>query len=287
MAYRTQRHWGWSVAVAWSLSGAGAGSYLFAVAPFLIGGADIFLPGVVASALLVPGSVAVILAGESSIRVATMALANQNSPVARGAAGLACSTFLAVLTGLLGYVGMGSVLRLIAWPGAVAALFTMVYPGLVLASIRAVPFWSGATPAFLFLSAGLLSGGAVITVIAGPDGLGLRAAMVWLLVVCGIILVAHVAMSSQGLRAGRASARELLRGRLLLHFWIGAVLVGIAIPLVLYAAAVVMPNDVPLRAGSILILAGGLWMRYCILAGGVKISLLPENATIPSYWFNH
>ncbi len=108
----------------------------------------------------------------------------------------------------------------------------------------------------------------------------------WLLVIYGAILAAHVAMGSQGLGAARASARQLVSGRLSSVFWVGVVLVGVVLPLIAYAVDTAATPGPAIQVASVLVLAGGLLFRYCILASAVKTPVLPEDAIFATYWLS-
>lgn len=272
------------------LSGAAAGAYLISVGSFLAAGQEVYLAGVEASLALVLAALGGILADLTSVRLAPRAFANQRSPMARGASGLGAFTFLIIATLLLVYTDASpGVLAVAVWLGVIASLFTIVYPGMVLGSMRSIPFWSGAMPVLLLLTAAPLSGAAIITMISGAVdiGISLRQLVLWLLVGYGIILFAHVAMGVQGTPAERAAARQLIAGNLSYVFWVGMALVGVVIPLLLFAGDAWASDPLVARIGAVLVLAGGLLMRFGILASGIKAPLLPEEAVIPTYWLEH
>lgn len=290
MVYRAQRQWGWLVATEMFLSGAAAGAYLISVAPFLAAGQEVYLTGIEASLALVLAALGGILADLTSVRLAPRAFAYQRSPVARGAIGLGAFTCLAIATLVSIYVDASpGVLAVAVWLGVIASIFTMVYPGMVLGSMRSIPFWSGAMPVLLLLSAAPLSGAAIVTIIGGnlDIEINLRQLSLWLLVAYGVMLFAHVAMGSQGTPAERAAARQLIAGNLSYVFWVGMTLVGVVLPLFLFAGNAWSSDPLVARFGAVLILAGGLLMRYGILASGVKAPLIPEEAVIPTYWLEH
>lgn len=287
MVYRAQRQWGWLVATEMLLSGAAAGAYLISVAPFLAADQDIYLTGVEASLALVLAALGGILADLTAVRLAPRAFANQRSPVARGGIGLGVFTCLAIATLVSIYVDASpAVLAVAVWLGVIASLFTIVYPGMVLGSMRSIPFWSGAMPVLLLLTAAPLSGAAIVTIIGGAVdiGINLRQLSLWLLVAYGVMLFTHVAMGVQGTPAERTAARQLIAGNLSYVFWVGMALVGVVIPLLLFAGDAWTSDPLVARIGAVLVLAGGLLMRYGILASGIKAPLLPEEAVIPTYW---
>lgn len=141
-------------------------------------------------------------------------------------------------------------------------------------------------PILLFLAAGPLSGAAIVDLMGGPGdaGLDLRPATVWLLVAYAVVLLAQVAMGSQGLPATRLSVHYLTMGRLAAIFWVGVTVAGIVVPLGLYLAGAWTSDAVLVRAGALLILVGGLLMRYSLLASGFKTSVFREDALLPTYW---
>jgi formate-dependent nitrite reductase membrane component NrfD len=270
-------------------SGAAAGTYLFSVVPYLLTGREIYQTGVLASVILVLAAATLLLADLSSIWLVLRTFSNLRSPQARGAIGLGLFIIFSVVTAALSYSGLlTGALPAIAWLGAVTALATLLYPGTVMGSMKAIPFWSGATPALLMLSAAPLSGAAVVTVIGGWNNVGLnpRPVTLWLLVAYGAVLLAHIAMGSQGLKAARAAVQELTRGRLSLTFWLGVVLIGVVIPFALYIIELWVPSGLMLQIGALLILVGLLLTRYCLLACGIKIPLLRDDAITATYWLS-
>lgn len=290
MTFRQQKLWGWPSATEMFSSGAAAGAYLVSVMPFLLEGREVYFAGVLASIDLLLVSFVLLMVDMPSIWLVPRSIANLRAPQARGAIGLMVFGVLSVVTAGIAYSGVAyGLLPVIVWVGALAALVTMAYPGLVMGSMRSIPFWHGATPILLILATSVLSGCAVVSLIGGASAVGfnMTAAIFSLLVVYGVILFAHVAMANQGLAAARASVRQLSRGSLSGLFWVGVVLVGIAVPLVLVIIDINVLPGLAIQIGSFFILAGGVIFRYCMLASAIKAPNIREDAITATYWMRH
>lgn len=80
------------------------------------------------------------------------------------------------------------------------------------------------------------------------------------------VLVAFLAVQSGYTQTARASCEALLAGSLALTFWVGVCAVGLAVPLALHAVGRLLPGRAAMMASSLGVLAGGLLLRYCIVA---------------------
>jgi formate-dependent nitrite reductase membrane component NrfD len=267
--------------------GAAGGTYIISAISYLLFGGRIFLAGVVASVVLALISILVLLADITSIWRTPRVFLNFKSPLALGATGLSLFMISSVLTIGIMHTGLAaSALYVIVWIGTAASLLTLIYPGILMGMMRAIPLWSGSGPSLLVLSSGLLVGAAVITVVGGLGNVNFNLSLVvlCLLVVYGIILLMYIIMGTQGPKAAQMSVQQLTHHGLSSIFWIGVVVIGFVIPLLLY---ILSPSEQILKIGSLLILIGGLLMRYSLLASGIKISMLRDDAIIATYWLDH
>ena len=205
------------------------------------------------------------------------------SPMSVGAWGLLAFSFFAFLCALdvfLADRGGRSIpgLRLVAGVlGSVFGFLLTAYPGVLLGATARPLFvnaqWLGA----LFLAVGAATGGAAIALVLTPSrGPGARDALARVMRVTSIALVVELialvlfAVSVQSAGSVRISAAlgELLTGRYSVSFWLGAVVVGIAAPLVLQRAAARSGAPGITALASMLVLIGGFMVKYVLIAAG-------------------
>jgi len=185
------------------------------------------------------------------------------------------------------------------WLGALNCLFalgTMSYTGLLLGVLNAVPFWN--TPALpaLFVTSALATGaGAILLGLAvkrwvkpakgqeeeANTGLSLAAlSKIVIVVVVAELIVILFYMIIMGYTQGVAqiSVDYLLSGDYSLAFWLGIIVVGLLVPLVVEvfsrtkgkSLGVARVSDLGAVTG-ICLLAGGIILRFAILSAGVPV----------------
>jgi len=157
----------------------------------------------------------------------------------------------------------------------------LVYPGFLLGVIRSIPFWNTSALPLLFFLSGLDTGIALLVVIGlffpasfGVDGFHLLGTgdivLIFLLL---IVLGAYIEIARQSGDAAAASVR-LLRTPVFIG---GVVITGVILPLALLLYSFFVTHVITLRilAGiaSVLLLAGGLFLRYSVVRSGVHIAV--------------
>jgi formate-dependent nitrite reductase membrane component NrfD len=160
-------------------------------------------------------------------------------------------------------------LRPLALLSAASGVALGIYTGVLLGALGARPLWSSAILGPLFLVSGLSTGAAFMLLYrlnADERRLAGRADM--LLIVAELALIG---LWLAGLTTGGAAAREaaglVLGGRFTAAFWTMVVAVGLLAPL----AAEWLEHRhglVPGRAAAVLVLIGGLALRWIIVAAG-------------------
>ena len=291
-----QAVWGWKVAAYLFLAGVGAGAYAAgAVADFLgTGWETASRTGITLGPLLVLVSTVFLIADLGVPGGFLRAGARPRSSwISRGV--LILTPF--VIIGLIN-------IFLLFWPwhllqgahtarlalegvGIALALLTMVYTGLLLGAVRPILFWNNAMLPVLFLLSALSTGLMVImlalSVSPAASGFSLHAQLYGLARADALILgfeavvVFFYLQGCYASPASRPSAELLLTGSLAPIFWAGLVASGIAFPLV-YELVALSPASKEVEtalamAASIFGLAGGLLLRYLIVAGGMRIPL--------------
>ena len=163
--------------------------------------------------------------------------------------------------------------------GILLALFVAGYPGQLLAA-TAQPFWTSARPlGALFLAVGASTGIAAIALILslrGPEVSAslakVRRAYTIAVVIQAVALAAVFMAVASGPAWSAARAGMLTSGSYSLVFWIGAVLIGLLVPLLLEVRDGFFQGYRRGRGmvglASLLILVGGFLTKYVIFAVG-------------------
>ena len=156
------------------------------------------------------------------------------------------------------------------------ALIAMLYPGLVLSSYASIPSWNSPMVPLLFFLSSWITGLAAewLVLLALGAARELAPAMALGLVLFPITLLClliHLSSMARGGAALREGYRLLVRGLLSGWFVGGAVGMGLLLPLVLVAVALINPEWLEFSAllSSLFVLAGGFLLRYSILKAGV------------------
>ena len=136
----------------------------------------------------------------------------------------------------------------------------------------------------LFVLYGLLGGfallmGLTILGVAAVDLLVLEEASRFFMIAGILLLVIYLWSATYMNETAKASVRKLTTGSLAPIFWIGLILAGILIPLVV---SILGYADVHLASGTLLFaiiceIIGGLSLRYCLLKGGAYAPLIITN----------
>lgn len=174
--------------------------------------------------------------------------------------------------------------RLLVGLGALLALGTAAYTGVLLRSLKFVPVWHSYLLPLLFVTSALSTGSmGLILASLGVASLGGAASSAGEVahslapVEQGFILLEGVALASYLLSVGRGAAgggesvRMLVRGRLRFLFWGGVVGMGLVFPVVLELLYRRLPElPVLLWAAGLLLLGGGFLLRMGLLTAAAK-----------------
>ncbi len=193
-----------------------------------------------------------------------------------------------VLQGLIGYGKVtGGGIDAANWVFMVLAgvfcVATAVYCGFAMSYCKSVPFWNTGLLPFVFLIMGIADGMALIMGVGMVTGQELiataeQATRILLIANAFLIITYLVNANYQSTTAG-LSVRELVRGRLAWVFWLGIVLLGIAVPLVIS----VVTYFANIEAGTGLLVfaicchtVGAFSLKYGVLKVGIYRPLLPK-----------
>jgi formate-dependent nitrite reductase membrane component NrfD len=151
-----------------------------------------------------------------------------------------------------------------------------------LKSVKGVPFWNSALLPLLFILCGVLGGFGLAVVIAlNGGGIVLSQAETgsrWLLAANILLIVIYLWRASVRAEVGKQSVLEQIHGHSAPVFWLGVVLLGIVIPLVvtIIGLAAGEVNSIVLIVGVVCEICGGLALRYCVLKAGAYKPLVAK-----------
>ncbi len=205
------------------------------------------------------------------------------SPMNMGAwalAGLGVFAFLAALSVFLEDTSRGRDLSAfrttVGVIGGFFAFFLAAYPGVLLGATARPLFQNGKFLGALFLAVGATTGAAAIALILsfmGQEGSGSLSRLRRITVPALLLQAATLALFvlTVGMSGGEGAAQSLallLSGPYSLTFWVGAVVVGLVVPLVLEASGRQQVKPGLVAISAILILVGGFLVKYVIIAAG-------------------
>lgn len=174
-----------------------------------------------------------------------------------------------------------SALRTIGGAGIVLGIMLGLYTGILLGAFGARPLWNSPLLGLLFLLSGLSSAAALVHMIARDAAereLLAKADIAFLtaeLVVIGLFVIGLVTST----RAHIEAARLILSGTYAPSFWVFVVGAGILLPLAVQALAV-RRRVAHTPVAPILVLAGGLILRFVIVSAG-QASHWVKSAGLP------
>ena len=294
----------WGPLVAWYLflAGTGAGAYMIGVIADHMGGRykPVAKIGICLGApMVVVGAILLLLDLGHPARFLLAFLNPQSSMISIGI--IIISVFI-----LLGFIHMAMLIfnkknwwgHL--WLGRINFLFalgTTIYTGLLLGLLKAVPFWNTLTLPILFFISALSTGVGAIMVGLGfwrwiqPSLLDIKRKRVMrssrllnridipIILIEVFVLFFYVLFMVSSSGVAVVSANYLLSGDYALAFWMGVVVIGLLVPILLEIW--VLGGNKSLNQAQILdlgvisglcLLFGGVVLRYAILAAGANVS---------------
>ncbi len=278
--YRPQREWvqgrGLFLISAHFLSGVGAGAWIFAVLfgsrpGLLIGLAIVLLGGL--------GHLAFLGRPTRFWRILTRV---QTSWISRGLVGVTlfsvCAlAYLVLITLAVQAVALQQLFLVLAMVGAI---WICVYKGFVWAMAKGIPFWNSALLPAVFILYALRGGVAALFVsllFVSPtaDVEALELIKLWIAVSSGALVFLYVTIMPSTSITARRSVSELLGGRASLSFYLGAVFLGLLVPIVIGALSYLGTLAMPLLAlVGLSSLIGDFYTIYCVAKAGIYRPLL-------------
>lgn len=192
------------------------------------------------------------------------------------------------------FIGLTTItLILKQWaPGATGAITTFkilagifafaqsIYTGFAVSYVNAIKLWNSAILPILFVVCGFSGGLAIMLAIAiGGDAATLTAIeniTRVTLISFAILLAVYLWNTTYNSAVARDAVKRVVGGEIAVFFWIGVVLFGVIIPIVISIATYYMtdaPQALLLTAVATEII-GGLSLRYVILKGGMYQPLI-------------
>ncbi|UCC66362.1 MAG: polysulfide reductase NrfD [Deltaproteobacteria bacterium] len=279
---RPQKEWGWLIILALFFTGSGAGSFFFAL---ILGSVTRMLMGVI---LVLVGALFLLADLSRPLSGWRVILRPQSSWITRGALGIISFFVLSVLYMLAVSLQHGRSVSLSGAPwttgptwlmvlgvlsGAVA-LFVAAYPGFLLGSMRAIPFWNTALLPVLFMISGLLCGlGEIYLMPLQWEGqtwglVLLNSLSVGLLILGFFLLLSLILTVHSG--TTKESVRLLTSGSLRSQFVAGVIGIGVIVPLIILVLIFGGATGTSLLPiAGILLTLGMLLFRYSILKAGI------------------
>lgn len=288
MSLLQSSHWPFLIDIYFFLGGLAGGAFVIATVATLVNNRqyrDVVRAGYYLSlAALIPCPLLLIVDLGVPARFMNMMTAfNPQSPMSMGSWALGafgvCVALAALFTLLedLGKARDLSNLRLIVGViGGVFAFFVAAYPGVLLGA-TARPLWTnGHALGALFLAVGASTAAAAIALILtvagrarGEGATAIRRMTVLALLIQGLSLVVFiVAVQAAGSPASDRALALLMSGPFKLTFWVGAIIVGTVVPLLLGVADLKRPSFALSTATALLVLVGGFLVKYVIMAAG-------------------
>jgi formate-dependent nitrite reductase membrane component NrfD len=163
--------------------------------------------------------------------------------------------------------------------GVALAAVTMVYAGILLAIMPAVPVWHTWLIPVLFVVSSLACGLAVFLFLeAFLPGNRMSSFATWQVHVAFSLLEAAVIIAFVLDRIGVTTATHdsimsLLVGEYAPAFWIGGVAVGLVAPVIIHILYQRMPTEALVITASLGVLIGAFFLRYCIVGIALHVPL--------------
>jgi formate-dependent nitrite reductase membrane component NrfD len=288
MALLQSPHWPVLIDVYFFLGGLAGGAFVIATVANLLDSRrfrDVARVGYyLALAALVPCPIILIVDLGVPARFLNMLLSfNPLSPMSMGAwalLGFSVCAFLAALMTLLEDTGRAANLSgakvVVGVVGGFFGFFLAAYPGVLLGA-TARPLWiEGHALGALFLAVGASTGAAAIALVlmvVGRRGVeGVRSVRTMLVLALLIQLLAIIVFVASVQMSGSAAATRALAlltsGPFSLTFWLGAILVGSVLPLVIGLVDLKRRSLGLTAVASVLVLVGGFLVKYVIMAAG-------------------
>ena len=287
--FRPQREWGEGrglfLVIGHFLVGVAAGAWLFGLI-------FNYTPGLIAGFILAGGGGIAHLAflGRPE-RVLNMMYRVRTAWISRGFVGLALFLVGAALylpplmltdwpwaaDSVPGYLGWGM--------AACGMVVLIVYMGFVYEASKGIPFWNSPLHPVLYMAYALRGGiAAQLVTMALFDAPGAGAThlvTIWIAITAVVIVLFILEIQGAltgGNPAARQSVRDMLAGRMAVYFYVGTLLIGLVVPLVLLSGHIAPLSVGVLAAIGLFSALGDFFMKYTTIRAGIYLPLRPRQA---------
>lgn len=286
---KTERTWGWPIALDLFLGGLGGGIVIVStVADLFFDGGHIFAPGnLAATVLLALGSSLLIFELGRPLQFWRV-FSREKAIMTVGAWMLSLLIVLSFVYGtfqfsIFPWYGLGGLRLALAWLCLLLGTGVVIYTGILPGTMKARPFWNGPALPVLFLISGLSTGVAaqfllVHTLLSRneatiAEGFLSTVNIILLILELVVLLIYVFIMRTSTTQPAARAAASWLNGSKKLAFWGGLVGIGLIVPLILYALGI----NIAWLLASIGVLIGGIILRFLIVYSGER-TLLPGEA---------
>jgi formate-dependent nitrite reductase membrane component NrfD len=282
-----QTYWGWLVVLYIFLAGLGGGTFLFSfIMLFMDKFNDPARIGVFIGPILVSiGALMLVFDLGSPLRAFRLFTTRSTwmtSWLVRGAYILSIFIVLGLAYALIPWTQASGLGRGLGMAAAIFSLFVLIEPPLLLAVNNSIPLWNTSALPALFFFSGLNMGLAVFVLLSSvfPSTIGIDG-FHWLaniniavLVVLLVVLASYLEIVRQTGQTAATSIRLLLSP---LFIW-GVIVAGMLIPLAIFILSSTVSDVVIIcvmdTVASILILIGGLLLRFGVVKSGLRIPVI-------------
>ncbi|MCK4343495.1 MAG: polysulfide reductase NrfD [Phycisphaerae bacterium] len=282
---KAQSKWSWLIAAYLFLAGLGGGAYLTGVVADFLGEEWVGLAKIgvcLGFPCVAVGCIFLLLDLGKPANFWRAAMRPNTSWVARGT--IIISVFM-----ILGFIHIicwlwpfdalataDGARRSLGVVGAIFAIGTMIYTGILLGAARPIAFWSTAMLPLLFLVSATSTGMMAVILLGSFGGQELREGPVHhlatvdsVLIILEMFVLAFYLHGMHQMPEARASAQLVLTGTVAPLFWWGVGVAGLIAPLILE-----LTHVAPLAViASIFGIGGGLILRQVVLSGGIHAPL--------------
>ncbi|MFC1669859.1 NrfD/PsrC family molybdoenzyme membrane anchor subunit [Spirochaetota bacterium] len=163
-----------------------------------------------------------------------------------------------------------------AWGTLVVGVLLGIYTGILLSAFGARPFWNSAILGPLFLVSGVSTGAAIIILLSKDHGERLFFTKIdlGLLITEALLIILFVIGMATSTAMHKTAANFILGGSMTPVFWIFILGIGISLPAFLEIMEL-KGREIPASLAAILVLMGGLLLRFIMVNAGQMISWLP------------
>lgn len=166
--------------------------------------------------------------------------------------------------------------------GGFTSILTAIYCGFMMSFCKSVPFWNTGLLPIVILNAGIADGLALLIGVGlyfGGTDIHFLEAITRILLLVNILLIATYLMNSTySSDTAKLSAKELLAGKNAVLFWLGVIILGIVVPLVisLLGYTSIGVSHTLLIIAIISHTIGAFALKYCILNVGIYKPLMAK-----------